>query len=217
MDITEKSLHDGQKFYTGLTLVFYDWIIYFNNTAFWKVKEADLQKLYDTNISDMHLDIGVGTSRLIDRNRLQKFRRLALADLNSSSLQNSAKRLDRFLPEVFQCNVLETLPIDGKFTSVAANYLLHCIPGHGFKGKRSVFVNIHEMLQDGGVFFGSTLCAKDTGTNKISYKVFSLFNKFGWFHNMFDSDKELEVELKSVFTTVTIYRIGEVAFFTAIK
>jgi SAM-dependent methyltransferase len=212
-----KEIYDGQKVYTPFVLSLYDTIIFLNNTLFWKVGEELLVDLYRENLSPVHLDIGVGTGRLMKRASPSPFRRLALADINLNSLVKTQRVLAEHQPETFQVNALETMDIPGTFTSVGCTYLLHCIPGGGFRGKAAVFANAHRLLEPGGVFFGATICGGDIERSDRAYWCNRLYNRLGWFHNKGDSAQELRDVLQAQFAWVDVRKIGEVAFFKAKK
>jgi SAM-dependent methyltransferase len=212
-----KDVYDGQKVYTPLTLPFYNTVLYFNNAAFWKVDENSFVKLYRENLTTTHLDIGVGTGRLIRKANPPLFRRIALADINVNSLNETQRNLADCRPETFQVNALEDMDIPGLFSSVGCTYLLHCIPGAGFRGKAAVFANAHKLLEPGGVFFGASICGKDIGQFDRGYLNNRLYNKLGWFHNIDDSAQELQDVLQAQFSEVEVNKIGEVAFFKARK
>jgi len=212
-----KEVYDGQKAYTPLTLPLYDAILAFNNAVFWKVSSKLFIDLYRENVTPNHLDIGVGTGRWIRKANPRPFSRLALADINLNSLAETQRNLADSRPETFQVNALEEMDIPGKFTSVGCTYLLHCIPGAGFRQKAPVFVNAHQLLEPGGVFFGATVCGKDIGLLDRGYLNNRFYNKLGWFHNAEDSFEELREVLQAQFSQVNVRKVGEVAFFVAKK
>lgn len=213
----EKDVYDGQKAYTPLTLPFYNSYVAFNNTIFWRIDEESLVNLYRDNLSHTHLDIGVGTGRLIKKANSRALSKLALADINHNSLNTTARNLAEYSPEKHQVDILQDVNIPGTYMSVGATYLFHCIPGDGFWGKRAVIDNAYKLLSPNGVFFGATVCGKDLDPKDRSSLCNRAFNTLGWFHNANDSAADLNDVLKEKFNSVEVYRKGNVAFFKAIK
>jgi len=213
----DKDVYDGQKAYTPLTLPLYDTFLAFNNTVFWRIDEQSLVDLYRKNLSSAHLDIGVGTGRLIKKTGSKALTRLALADINQNSLRSTARNLAAYAPTTHQVDILQDIEIPGIFTSVAATYLFHCIPGNGFRGKAALVNNAYKHLAPNGVFFGATVCGKDIDKTDRAFICSRTYNALGWFHNQNDSMSELADVLREKFSAVDVYRKGNVAFFKAIK
>ena len=103
-----------------------------------------------------------------------------------------------------------------KFDSISVNYLLHCLPGD-FSEKGLIFSNLREVLNDGGLLFGSTILGKGVNTNIFASKLMGLYNKKGIFCNSNDEITSLEKSLKENFSNVKIEIVGCVALFSGIK
>ncbi len=223
--IISKDVEAGQAIYTKPVLMIYDWwVLGFSNSFIWQHPTRHLVDLYQTYTTRNHLDIGVGTGYFLDKCELDKDElafntRLALMDLNPNSLATAAKRLDRFQPETYQANILEPLtesiaqPIP-KFSSISANYLLHCLPGSIYD-KSMVFNNIASLLQPRGHVFGATLLGKDQPMSGTARKLMEIYNRKGIFCNREDDEQGLQDVLNAYFEKVIINVHGCLAVFVA--
>jgi len=84
---------------------------------------------------------------------------IELLDLNPNTLQMTTTRLaDRGITATaYTGSVLAPLPPDiWVFNSVSANFVLHCVPST-WAEKGRAFGHIAQVLDDDGVFFGSTI------------------------------------------------------------
>jgi hypothetical protein len=204
--------------YNPVSLLLYDvWVHGVSDRFAWKVSPQRLVDLYSSHISSNHLEIGVGTSLLLNKCKSPGFRRLMLGDLNESALAKSSRRLARYNPETSTVNVFKPFAFEEQFDSVAAHYLFHCVPGHGFKEKALAFDHVHHSLNDGGVFFGSTVVSKGAPKNLFARFLMAGLNKLGVFNNTLDDVDELEAELKKRFSSVQVEISGCVAIFVARK
>ncbi|WP_306670138.1 hypothetical protein [Rhodococcus opacus] len=99
------------------------------------------------------------------------------------------------------------------FDSVAANFVLHCVPGI-WAEKGRAFGHIAQIIADDGVFFGSTIL--DTGAHHtpLSRALNSLYNgPIKLFHNRGDDLDGLHTALTAAFEEVEITVVGTVAVF----
>jgi hypothetical protein len=126
-----KDIEAGQAVYSPLTLKAYDWFVHgFSNHLLWCCPTAHLRALYDRNVSERHLDIGVGTGYFVDKTIWPLAEPdITLMDMNASCLSMAARRISRYSPQTVTANVLEPLPGLASFHSVGLCYLLHCLPG----------------------------------------------------------------------------------------
>ncbi len=115
----EPKVKAGQAVYTPLSLRAYDaFVLGFSNAALWRCPTRKLQSVYNRNVSDQHLDVGVGTGYFLDRATWPVANpKVVLADLNPHSLAAAAKRIGRYRPETLIANVLEPLQLTGPFRS----------------------------------------------------------------------------------------------------
>ena len=101
------------------------------------------------------------------------------------------------------------------FDSVAANFVLHCVPDT-WEQKGRAFGHIAQVIADDGVFFGSTIL--DTGAHHtpLSRALNSLYNgPIKLFHNRGDDLDCLHTALVAAFGEVGITVVGAVAVFAA--
>ncbi|WP_150464031.1 class I SAM-dependent methyltransferase [Francisella sp. XLW-1] len=211
----KKSTHDGQKVYSKLVLKVYNfWVLFFNNTFLWKCKTSKLLKLYKTNVSKNHLDIGVGSGYYLKRvnNQLQQ---VTLMDLNPTCLDYVAKALPAKSVLTYKVDILEAIPekFHSEFDSISFNYLIHCLPDNG--NKQVVFENVAKMLKSEGVAFGSTII-NDYSSN-LAIKVANKFNDKGIFDNKNDTYESIEKYIKNNFAEYTIKQIGSVCVYIMSK
>ena len=172
---------------------------------------------YDRHLGRRHLDLGVGTGWYLDRSRWPAEQpAITLLDLNANSLSVAARRLARYAPRSVRANVLDPLPLgDARFESVAANYLLHCLPGPLESKATALAVNVRPFLESSGVLFGSTILGRGVAHTRIGRRLMQVYNARGIFANAEDDERGLERGLTSSFTDVEIKICGAVALFTA--
>ncbi|MCG8619919.1 MAG: class I SAM-dependent methyltransferase [Desulfobacterales bacterium] len=148
----------GAAAYSKLLLAFYDiQVMRFEIPFVFKCPLKKLTDLFDENLTDRHLDVGVGTGFFLDKCRFPVNNpTVHLMDLNRNSLEKTAARIRRYSPVAHQWNVLEpvqeALPV---FKSISACNFLHCLPGT-MADKGVFFENMLPYLEDGGVFFGAS-------------------------------------------------------------
>ncbi len=129
---------------------------------------------------------------------------------NDAVHEDGGFRLDH--PPSSQSSPLTTFR--GKFQSVGANFLFHCLHGSGLYDKIHAFRNCASLVHPKeGVFFGSTILGKDmledeTNAGETAMRVLRDFNTVGVFGNMGDSLKDLEDILLDMFEDVDVSRIG---------
>ena len=117
--------------------------------------------------------------------------------------------------EKYHINVLENFVLDApKFDTIAANYLLHCLPASMEQKCRSL-KRLSNRLNDGGTLFGSTLVCSGTGVlvSHQAEKRFAEYNEYGFFSNLSDTRDDLELTLLKYFSHVEIKVKGCVVFF----
>lgn len=209
----------GQAVYSNLVLAIYDfYVLGISNHLIWKCPTQWLLDNYNENVSGKHLDVGVGTGYLLDKCQFPITEpEITLLDLNQNSLDVTAKRIGRHQPNSYRHNVFEPMPFDGQqFDSIGMNYLLHCLPGT-MESKSVVFDNLLEVLNPGGVIFGSTLVADEEMQGWAARKLMTIYNRKGIFCNSEDSTKALEKILSERFSDYSIDRVGCAAIFSAVK
>ncbi len=210
----------GAAIYSKFLLALYDIeVLMFELPVIFKCPLKKLKDLYSELITSNHLDIGVGTGYFLDKCRFpEENPNIHLMDLNSNSLEKTAKRISRYQPSSHQWNVLEpfskTFPV---FTSISACNFLHCLPGT-MLDKEIFFKNLTPHLCDNGVFFGATVLGQGVEKTGFLYrKANAVYNKSGIFSNLNDNRTDLETILRRNFKQFSIEVVGSIAVFKAVK
>lgn len=208
----------GQAVYSKKVLSIYDiWVLGVSNHYFWKCPTRCISGQFIDLVSANHLDVGVGSGYYLKRHLPTETKRIALLDLNKNSLAATSKAIRSFKPEVYCRNVLEPLALDcDRFDSVSVNYLLHCLPGN-MSEKGIIFSNLKQVMNEGGVLFGSTILGKGTEKNAMARKLMAVYNKKGIFSNESDELDALSSSLNENFFDVKVEVIGSVALFSGKK
>jgi len=215
---TPVDVERGQRVYTPLVLRAYDLVVLgFSNRFAWRCRSATMLELYDRHVGRRHLDIGVGTGWYLDRCTWPVEQpEITLLDLNENSLAHAATRLQRYAPQTVRANVLDPLPLgDARFESVAANYLLHCLPGGTESKAATLAENVRANLEPGGVLFGATILGRGVPHSRIGRRLMRMYNRKGIFSNADDDERGLERGLASRLKDVEIEVVGAVALFAA--
>jgi ubiquinone/menaquinone biosynthesis C-methylase UbiE len=206
----------GQAVYTPLTLRAYDaFVLGLSNHLLWRCPTSELRALYARNVTDRHLDIGVGTGYFLDKVRWPSSTpSITLLDLNRHSLDAAARRIARYKPETVVADILAPLPTLGPFDSAGVNYLLHCLPG-AIAEKAVIFDNLRPVLSPGARIFGATILQGDAPRSRAAQALMNFYNRKGVFSNAKDTYEDLEAELRLRFKDLRLQRHGAVAIFEA--
>lgn len=216
MDVSKEQVEAGQAVYTRRTLAIYDFVVHgVSNRFLWKCPTDKLVEHYNTHVSSNHLDVGVGTGYFLDRCRFpSQAPRVALMDLNASTLDFASHRIARYRPETYCRNVLEPIALPGeKFDSVGINYLLHCIPG-SIGSKAVAFDYLKALMNPGAVLFGSTLLQGGVPRNWPAKRLMDAYNRKGIFANRQDDLEGLKQALSQRFSDVSVEVAGCAAIFS---
>ncbi|MEU8900412.1 class I SAM-dependent methyltransferase [Nocardia sp. NPDC048505] len=208
---------DGAAVYTETGLSIYDTVVLtLSNPYVWGCHTDHMLALYTEHTTDDHLDIGPGTGWYLRETTFPPDPRVALFDLNENSLAMAADRLRRrgISPHLHSGSILHPLPIDHRFGSVAANSVLHCVPGR-WDAKGVAFEHIAAVTADDGVFFGSTVLSEGVPSGRLAWAVRGIYNQLGIFHNGEDDLDGLRRALSQAFAEVVITVRGSVALWTA--
>ncbi len=172
--------------------------------------------MYDRNVSNNHLDIGVGTGYFLDHCRFPSANpRLALMDVNHSPLEFAARRLARYRPETYLADATKPFGIEAPvFDSVALTNLLHCLPGD-MAAKCVVLDNVQDFLNPGGVVFGATLMYRGVRCSPYATAAMRINNWLGTMCNLKDTIEDLEQALRSRFRESMVIMVGCEAVFWA--
>lgn len=187
----------------------------FENNLVFKCPTHRIVEFFNRHISNIHLDVGVGTGYFLDNCKIPGDDPIIhLMDLNKNSLQKTSRRLKRYRPVMHQWNILEPITIQlPKFTSVSISNILHCLPGT-MNMKETVFINLKKFLAKNGTLFGLTILGKGVEAGLL-YNMFNTF--YNWrriFTNYNDDAQSLEEILKNNFSHYTLEVVGSVALFS---
>lgn len=218
MSVTQEQILAGQAVYTKRTLRMYDLIVLgISNKFIWKCPTPKIEAHYDNKVSGNHLDVGVGTGHFLDNCHFPTTSpRVALMDMNRSTLDYASARIARHQPETYQQNILEeiTQPIE-PFDSIGINYLLHCVPGT-IPEKAIAFDHLKLLMNPRCRIFGSTILHEEVPKSWAAKRLMAFYNKKGIFSNTQDTLTDLQEALTQRFDKVQIETVGCVALFTAI-
>jgi len=208
----------GQAVYSKRVLSLYDILVLgISNHLIWKCPTKHISQLFIDNVSNNHLDIGVGTGYYLKKHLPASTQRIAIMDLNENSLGSTAAAIAQFNPEIYRKNVLEPFNLTyATFDSVSINYLLHYVPGD-LNEKSVIFAHAKDMMNSGGVFFGSTILGEGLPKSGLAKKLMGVYNQKGIFCNHKDSLADLQKTLSEHFVDVSITVKGCVALFSAKK
>ena len=218
-EITVQDVEAGQAIYNKRTLAAYDfWVLGVSNRWVWKCPTGKILRHFNQHISANHLDVGVGTGYFMDRCTFpSNSPRVALMDMNESSLLASEKRIQRYMPSLYQRNILQKIDFDGKkFESISLNYVLHCLPGD-MSYKCSSIDYLLELVVDGGVIFGSTILSSGVPVSGTAKRLMAIYNAQKTFTNVEDSYEKLETQLQKRLKRLSMKTYGCVALFSGYK
>ncbi len=221
----------GAAIYQPLALKIYDiWVLQFSNTYAWRCPTATtLLPFFTENLSQNHLDIGVGTGyylrQAIASGALTEDSKVTLLDLNPNSLDAASKQLEDgagIEAQTLHWDVMRPLPVLSaeaplmKFDSVSLFYLLHCMPGP-LSAKTSIFAHLKNNLSPDGVLYGATILGKSERIrhNIIGRFLMWLYNRKGVFGNVDDTEEGIVGALKEHFEHVKTSVVGVVLLFRA--
>ncbi|MFM7085184.1 MAG: class I SAM-dependent methyltransferase [Hyphomicrobium sp.] len=215
--IKTSKLIEGYDIYSPLVLRFYDlFVLAFSNRFLWKCPKKELVSLYNRNVTDDHLDIGVGTGYYLSVARFPSSHpHVTLVDRNINSLSMAARRIEHLKPSIVLADVMYDLPLVKNYSSVSMCYLLHCLSG-GIKIKSQVFDRVSTVLKDGGRVFGATIVPDHKELNYVARPVLKLYNKIGIFSNIEDTMEDLKIEFEKRFSNSQLQRVGSVVLFEGI-
>lgn len=214
--VTQQRVEKAAAIYTPLTLTFYDWWVYGFAVRVMQCPPREFFTFYELNLSEHHLDIGVGSGLLLRHCLRQNLlERVALMDLNPVCLDVTEKALQPLAVQKIQADMLQPFPIeDERFLSVGLNFLLHCVPG-SFREKGVVFRHIKQVLAPDGIVFGSTAIYQPGLRYTATRFLFDRYNQLGIFNNRADTIDDLQQVLGELFTHVELIQEGCVVFFRA--
>lgn len=209
----------GYTVYNKALLSIYDFFVLgFLCRFMWICRSRHLLDLYNQHVTSNHLDVGVGTGYFLDHCKFPSDApRIALADLNTNSLQVAKKRLSRYAPVTYCLDALKPMNMDAEsFDSVAINGLLHCLPGT-IRTKGVVFDYLKPLLKPGSVIFGCTILNKGVNKSRPAQWTMNWLNRRKVFTNLDDDLQDLREEVSKRFPNSGVQVIGCMALFWARK
>lgn len=219
-DESPAALPPGAAIYSRALLAVYDaYVLGFSNRCAWRCASRHILALYDRRVSACHLEVGAGTGYFPDHCRFPVADpRIDLLDIHPETLTKAARRLARYRPRSYRANVLEPLglPRPGSgYGSIAANYLLHCLPGPIRDKGRVLFDHLLPLLDPaGGCLFGSTILGLGVAHNALGRRLMALYNHKGIFGNSADDEADLRRLLEGYFPYSHVTVRGCVALFS---
>ncbi|MDN5898957.1 MAG: class I SAM-dependent methyltransferase [Brachybacterium sp.] len=208
--------HRGAAIYIKPVLGAYDLVVVrLSNSVAWRCPRDLMLEQYDDHLGPNHLDVGPGTGWYLAHSKRAPDSMITLMDLNPHSLDSASAHLGTVAHRTVAADVLDPLPESiGPMDSIAANFLVHCLPG-SWSEKGEAFRHLADRLTDDGVFFGGTILGRGVDHNLAGQGLMALYNKLGVFHNRDDDAPGLEATLRVAFQDVTVRVVGTVALFTA--
>jgi ubiquinone/menaquinone biosynthesis C-methylase UbiE len=210
----------GYEIYRKSVLRHYDWLVHgVSNALVWRVPTRKIHRLYQQNLSDSHLEIGVGTGKfLVKHGSKDSNSRLVIADASHDCLEWTSERLQKKqipLDAIVQVNFgsAQSIEIDlgRRFQSVGLNYVLHCLPGIQAKQRALEFIKFHLMPE--GVLFGTTLIGVPPSHYLPARWLEKKYQKLGVFSNQEDSICSIAQLLAEHFDEVSCVPRGRAIFF----
>tara|TARA_R110002095_G_scaffold28595_5_gene28490 strand:- start:1911 stop:2588 length:678 start_codon:yes stop_codon:yes gene_type:complete len=217
MNTASEESFAGQAVYSKKLLSVYDlWVLGISNSLIWKCRTKNILRWLNQSLTANHLDVGVGTGYYLEHCTFPDSPvRLGLLDLNPNSLEAAANRASRYVPEVYQADVLQPLPGQPRrFDSVSLNYLLHCLPGD-LSSKAVLFDHLAPWLNPGAIISGSTILHAGVRKGLTARRLMDFYNRKQIFSNSADQLDELQSQLSRRYTEVELKVIGCVALFRA--
>jgi len=217
MELFPEAHKPGYAVYSRTSLAVYDALVLgLSNRAIWRCPSRHMIDLYRRQLSDNHLDIGVGTGYFLDKAPFPAPRpKVTLLDPNAECLGKAAARIARYRPQTVQADALVSWPDSlGRFGSIGLNYVLHCLPGD-MSEKARLFDHLVPHLAENGSVFGATILHGGVPRSLAARRLMKIYNAKGVFSNEMDTHAALEDALRRRFSAVEIDLIGCVALFSA--
>jgi hypothetical protein len=206
----------GQAAFTKTSLAIYDFLVLQLICRFaWRCPNERVLAAYRRHLSANHLETGVGTGYFPDHAQFPSAApRVALLDLNANCLERTARRIERYQPDVYQANLLAPIALSARrFDSIAMNYVLHCLPG-ALPEKGRAIGHLAALLNPGGVLFGATLLQGDVPRSLGARMLMHALNARRTLCNAGDTKAGLVSALEQHLTQVQVEIVGCVALFS---
>ena len=219
--VVQHELPRSARPYSGIALQLYDlFVLRFTSPYAWGCHRKTISALYAEHCTTVHAEVGVGSGYFLSQ--LGKtWDKLALVDPNDATLAYAGARLGqgrltgeqpRIAGYVADILVSDDLP-PSRYKSVAANYLIHCLPGP-MPAKEPAVANLARMTDAEGTLFGATVIGT-AQHNRLGRILMWACNRTGAFGNTTDTEEMLRDLLERHFSVVTVWRENAVALFVA--
>ena len=216
--ITGSSTAKGREIYNPWSLRLRDlWAIYFSNRFIWRCPKKHILEHCQKNISNNHLDIGVGTGYYLKKCNFPPSPDLSLLDINPHNLYAANHKVKSLNPTRYQADIFKPQTfLNNRFDSVSMINLLHCLPGD-MRSKTKAIKHAVDMLKSNGILFGTTIISDSTYHTNLSMMISKLYNEKGVFSNEFDSLRALKHALSRYLDNMEVEVKGCVALFKGRK
>lgn len=216
--ITGPSTAKGREIYNPWSLRLHDlWAIYFSNRFIWRCPKKHILEHCQKNISNNHLDIGVGTGYYLKKCHFPPSPDLSLLDINPHNLHAANHKVKSLNPTRYQADIFKPQTfLNNRFDSVSMINLLHCLPGD-MRSKTKAIKHAVDMLKSNGILFGTTIISDSTYHTNLSMMISKLYNEKGVFSNEFDSLRALKHALSRYLDNIEVEVKGCVALFKGRK
>src|SRR5699024_4767028 len=151
----------GARIYSKPVLGAYDLLVVrLSNSVAWRCPRHLMLELYNCYLGPRHLDVGPGTGWYLAHAHRVPASQITLMDLNPHSLDSASAHLGAVEHRTVVADVLDPLPESiGPMDSIAANFLIHCLPG-SWSEKGTAFRHLADRLSDEGALFGATIIGR---------------------------------------------------------
>lgn len=199
----------------------------------WKVDNDHILDLYAALMAPTHLEVGPADAHFLLRSPAPAgssgepvsaaLRQIHLMDLNEGPLDYCAPPLAEHGLVIPHRHDVLTAPWplgDASVGSVGMFHVLHCVPGASLRHKQTAFTEAARVLDQGGVFIGSTLLGVEdphTHNNRLARRLQHVYNQSGRniFHNNGDRLVDLRAMLDLHFASVELTVMGSAGVWVA--
>jgi ubiquinone/menaquinone biosynthesis C-methylase UbiE len=189
-----------------------------SNHLIWKCPTKIITENYKVNMTNNHLEIGVGTGYFLRKcKKINHDTTVTLMDLNKDTLIYCFKKLYKLTDKIImhQGDIFTNQYMENQYDSIAINYVLHCLPGNGTQ-KMKIFSYLEKYLKPGGVLFGSTIIC-DGLQNPSAKALMKFYNDQGIFSNIEDTISVMKTILFMFFDKFQYQIVNNVFIFSAWK
>ncbi|KAL3961028.1 hypothetical protein ACCO45_006145 [Purpureocillium lilacinum] len=216
----------GSAIYSPIMLSVYDaMVLGVSNRYIWRCStDKVLLPLFESAMSERHLDIGVGTGYfpatvISHPSSATKCKSLTLVDLNPTALETArpAAPANPSNSDHGGNNNGNGGSSGGKFTSASIFYLLHCIPLPPETKAALILDAVRAHLAPNATLVGATILGRgrDAQRGWLARACLAAYNWRGIFTNADDDAEVFERALRRAFVHVEVWFVGVVMLFRA--